>query len=67
MNQLHFWRDNIDSNNMEDTLYIFSWAWSKELSANQIPGFLNQLYLKSNWFKHRYFFCMLGRLKEYRK
>ena len=28
---------------------MFCQTWSKMLSANQIAGFLNQLYLKSNW------------------
>ena len=48
MNQLDFWHDDIDSRNINDGLEIFSWTWSKELSANQISGFLNQLYLKIN-------------------
>lgn len=41
--------------------HIFSWAWSKRLSANQISGLLNQLYLQSNrvnqserWFQNFY-------------
>ena len=28
---------------------LFSWAWSKQLTANQISGLLNQLYLNTNW------------------
>ena len=27
---------------------FFGWAWSKELLANQISGFLNLLYLYTN-------------------
>ena len=35
---------------------MFSWARSNELSANEISGFLNQLYLKSNYVNQRSFF-----------
>ena len=28
---------------------FFGWAWSKELLANHISGFLNPLYLYTNW------------------
>ena len=35
---------------------MFNWARSNELSANEISGFLNQLYLKSNYVHQRSFF-----------
>ena len=47
MNHLSFWHDDIDS--LNDGLSIFGWMVSKELSANQISGFLNQLHIKTNW------------------
>lgn len=45
MIQLDFWHDDVDSKNIRNGLKIFSWVWSKELSASQISWFLNQLYL----------------------
>ena len=53
MNQL----DDIDSRKKGFVCkLIFSLAWSKELSANQILGFLNPLYLKSiRVSKHDFF------------
>ena len=36
MIQLDFWHDDVDSKNIRNGLKIFSWVWSKELSASQI-------------------------------
>ena len=46
MNQIDFWHADKDSRNAKPGLKILSWTWLKMLSANQIPRFLNQLYLK---------------------